>query len=105
VKQGEVWWATLPGAAGRRPVVILTRTGALPQLTNVTVGPLTRTIRQIPSEVVLSPADGVGSVCAVSLDNIITVRKVALQQRITTLSAQRMAEVFQGIRFVFNMPD
>lgn len=104
MKQGEIWWGVLPGAAGRRPLVILTRTSALAQLTNVTVGPLTRTIRQVPSEVILSPADGVPSVCAVSLDNIVTVRKAAMDQRITSLSAERMEEVFEAIHFVFNMP-
>ena len=104
MKQGEIWWAAVPGAAGHRPVVILTRTDALARLTNVTVGPLTRTVRQISSEVVLSPADGVPSICAVSLDNIVTIRKLVLEQRVTALPASRMEEVFEAIRFAFNMP-
>jgi mRNA interferase MazF len=104
VKQGEIWWAVVPGTASRRPVLILTRTSALSRLTNVSVGPLTRTIRQLPSEVILSPDDGVPSICAVSLDNIVTVRKAAMEQRIASLSAERMKEVFEAIHFVFNMP-
>lgn len=104
MRQGEIWWADLPGPAGRRPVVILTRTSALARLTNVTVGPVTRTVRQIPSEVPLSPDDGLPSVCAVSLDNLVTIRRAALDRRITTLSAGKLQEVFEAIHFVFNMP-
>lgn len=86
-------------------MLILTRSGALAGRTSVTVGPLTRTVRQTPSEVVLSPADGVRSVCAISLDNIVTIRKTALHQRITTLPTSRMQEVFAAVRFAFDMPD
>ncbi len=44
-EQGEVWWADLPQPVGRRPVLVLTRSDAIPVLANVTVAPLTRSIR------------------------------------------------------------
>lgn len=103
-RQGEIWWANLPAPAGRRPVLVLTRTDAVGHMTNVTVAPLTRTIRGIDSEVVLSPDHGVPTVCAVSLDNIMTIRKTVLSRRIVTLPADTMTEVFNAIRFVFAMP-
>ncbi|HUU82706.1 MAG TPA: type II toxin-antitoxin system PemK/MazF family toxin [Phycisphaerae bacterium] len=102
--QGEIWWADLPAPAGRRPVLVLTRTDAVGHMTNVTVAPLTRTIRGIDSEVVLSPDQGVPTVCAVSLDNIMTVRKTVLSRRIVALPADTMTEVFDAVRFVFAMP-
>lgn len=102
--QGQIWWADLPEPAGRRPVVILTRTPGLRRLTNVTVAPITRTARGIETEVPLTPADGVPTDCIISLDNIATVRKQTLDNRIATLSTPRMNEVFIAIRAAFAMP-
>ncbi len=104
IRQGEVWWANLPAPARRRPVLILTRGDAIGHMRNITVGPLTRTIRGIDSEVVLSPEFGVPTLCAVSLDNILTIMKKLLDRRIVTLPPDTMAEVFGAIRFVFAMP-
>ncbi len=103
LKQGQIWWANLPQPAGRRPVLVLTRSDALSQLTNVTVAPLTRNLRYIPSEVVLSPDEGLPSICAVSLDNLMTIRQVVLDRRITELSRERMQAVFDAIRHAFAM--
>jgi len=103
-RQGEIRWAALPGPAGRRPVLILTRSAAIPALSNVTVAPLTRTSRGIPAEVELSPADGVPSSCVVSLENILTVQKTVLDGAIATLNKSRMNSVFTAIRHVFAMP-
>ena len=91
-------------SAGRRPVLILTRTDAIPHLSNVTIATLTRTRRGIPSEVLLTPADGLPDPCVISLDNIATIRKVILERRITTLTEARMEQVFAAIRHVFAMP-
>ena len=102
-RQGEIWWAKLPKPAGRRPVLLLTRNDAMAQMTNVTVAPLTRTIRGIESEVVLSADDGLPTLCAVSLDNILTILKKSLEGRIVSLGAETMKEVFAALRFVFDM--
>lgn len=104
LKQGQVHWADLPGPAGRRPVLVLTRTDLLRRLTNVTVAPLTRTIRGLQSEVVLTEEDGFEVACAVSLDNILTIRNAMLERRVAALSPARMAEVFEAVRFTFAMP-
>ncbi len=103
IQQGEVWWANLPAPAGRRPVLSLTRSDAIAHMTRVTVAPLTRTIREIDSEVILSPAHGVPTLCAASLDNIQTIDKALLDRRIAVLPSDTMEEVFETIRFVFDM--
>lgn len=101
--QGEVRWAMLPAPVGRRPVLILTRTGALRHLSNVTVAPITRTIRGIDTEVLLSESDGVPTVCAVSLDNIQTLPQGRMEELIAELTSSRMNEVFLAIRAAFAM--
>ncbi len=64
VKQGDVYWYTFRAPDKRRPVLILTRDSAIPYLNGLTVAPITTHIRDIPTEVVLTPADGMPADCA-----------------------------------------
>jgi mRNA interferase MazF len=59
--------------------------------------PATRTIRQIPTEVVLDTGDGMPEECALSLDNLTLVPKELLRTRITRLSLERMSEVCRAL--------
>jgi mRNA interferase MazF len=100
MNQGDVYWYTFRAPDKRRPVLILTRNSAIPFLTGVTVVPLTTTIRGIPSEVLLTPAeDGVLADCAVNTDNLQTVRKAGLDTYVTHLSLERMREVRAAVEF------
>ena len=84
----------------RRPVLLLTRNSAILLLTGITVAPLTITIRDIPSEVLLTPEeDGVPETCVVNTDNIQTMQKENLGALITQLSPARMSEVRNAIEF------
>lgn len=74
VARGEVWWVEAP-ATGRRPYLVLTREHAIPVLNAVVAVPATRTVRSIPTEVVLDEDDGMPQPCALSLDNLVTVPK------------------------------
>ncbi|MDE3035942.1 MAG: type II toxin-antitoxin system PemK/MazF family toxin, partial [Nitrospirota bacterium] len=58
MRRGEVRWYKFSHPDKRRPVVILTRDSALAFLGEVTVAPVTGTIRDIPSEVPLGKTDG-----------------------------------------------
>ena len=97
MNRGEVWWVEHP-EAGRRPACILTREAAVPVLTSVLVAPATRTIRDIPTEVVLDEDDGMPQRCALSLDNVAPVPKALLTERITTLSAVRLSAACDALR-------
>lgn len=79
--------------AGRRPACILTRQAAIPVLTDLLMVPATRTIRGIPTEVPLGLEDGMPADCALSFDNLITVPKALLVERITALRPERLAEL------------
>lgn len=92
MNRGEVWWLEHP-TAGRRPACVLTRQAAIAVLTSVLVVPATRTIRGIPSEVELGPADGMPDICALSFDNVSTVPRSLLTGRITSLGPGKLAEL------------
>jgi mRNA interferase MazF len=70
MKRGEVRWYTFSKPDKQRPVVILTRNSVMEYLGEVTVAPITTTIRGIPSEVFLSREDGMPRECAISCDHI-----------------------------------
>lgn len=82
-----------------RPVVVLTRPSALDYLSAVTVAPITSTIRGVPSEVVLTEADGMKGICAINLHNVVTVSKAHLGRRVAALSSERLQEVCAALGF------
>lgn len=102
--RGDVWWADVPGDK-RRPVVILTRERFIPRLSAVLVAPVTTRVRDIPTEVILDADDGMPRQCAVSLDNVLTLPKMVLRERLTRLDRPRMSEVCRAYRFAADCPD
>jgi mRNA interferase MazF len=65
----------------------------------VTIAPITTTIRTIPSEVVLSEADGLLTECTVNCDNIQTIIKSKLGGYITHLAPEKLRELREAISF------
>lgn len=103
MKRGEVRWYKFKSPDKKRPVVILTRNSTLEYLGEVTVAPVTSTIRDIPSEVVLSQKDGMRNRCAVNCDHIQTVLKSRIGSLITTLSRDKLTEIRGAIGFALNL--
>lgn len=58
-----------------RPAVIATRESAIPILANVTLAPITSTIRGLVTEVVVGPQNGLARDSVISCDNLATVPK------------------------------
>ncbi|MFA5866144.1 MAG: type II toxin-antitoxin system PemK/MazF family toxin [Phycisphaerae bacterium] len=103
MKRGEVRWYKFPQPDKRRPVLILHRTEIIECLGEVTIAPLTSTIRDIPTEVYLTREDGMKQDCVVNLDHIQTVSKGRIGSLITTLSNARMTLVNQAICFALDL--
>ena len=99
MKRGEVRWYKFAKPDKNRPVLILTRDSALEFLGEVTVAPITSTIRDIPTEVLLTKEDGMPRDCAVNLDHIQTVSKAKIGPFITTLSPTRISELRAALLF------
>jgi mRNA interferase MazF len=103
--RGEVWWCELP-VAGRRPVVVLSRDVAIPRLRRTLVAPCTSTIRSLPSEVVLEPADDpVPQRCAVNLDSVESVSVAVLVERLGRLADVRMRKVCSALAIAVDCRD
>lgn len=95
--RGDIWWGEIEDL-GRRPFLIMTRPSAIPMLNQVVAAPVTRTIRNIPSELRLGPDDGMPTECAASFDNLRVVPKSLLVDRICTLEPDRLAEACHALR-------
>lgn len=99
LNRGEVHLCHFAPPDKQRPVLILTRDSAIGHLATVTVAPITSTIRDVPSEVILDVDDGMKGRCAVNLHNAVTVSQERLVRRVAALSERRMQEVCAALRF------
>ena len=104
MKRGEVWWAELPPPVGSRPIVILTRDAVLHSIGAIVVALVTRTVRQVPTEVVLGRRQGLPVRCVVNLDNILTVPRHRLKRLMGACDAAKIAELNQAIKAAFDVP-
>ena len=77
----------------------LTRQSVLEYLNEVTVASVTSTIRDIPSEVVLTTADGLPRECAANLDRLQTVSRAKIGALITVLPESRVREMKAALLF------
>ena len=96
-RRGEVWWGEIEDV-GRRPFLVMTRSAAIPVLQNLLAAPITRTIRNIPTEVPLGLDDGMPADCAASFDNLRVVPKAYLVDRVCALDPIRMLEACRALR-------
>ena len=87
-RQGEIWWAEAEDK--RRPVLVVTRSEAIPVLHWVIVAPSTRTLRGIPTEIAVGDAEGLPSESAASFDNLQPIRRSFLTQRVGELGPRRL---------------
>lgn len=103
MKHGEIRWYKFVQPDKKRPVLILTRDSVLEYLGEVTVAPITSTLRNIPSEVFLSKTDGMPRDSAVNCDHLQTVSKGKIGSLITSLPPTKMVDVGRAIRFALNI--
>jgi mRNA interferase MazF len=105
MNRGDVCWYTFKVPDKKRPVLVLTRESAISVLNSVTIAPITSTIRSIPTELLLTEQDGVPHTCAANFDNLQTVPKSNIGDRITRLTSRRMKEAAAAVSFALGFDD
>jgi mRNA interferase MazF len=103
MKHGEIRWYKFALPDKKRPILLLTRDSVLEYMGEVTIAPITTTVRDIPSEVFLSTVDGMPQDCAVNCDHLQTVGKGKIGSLITSLPRAKMVEVARAIRFALDI--
>jgi len=99
MNRGEIRWYKFQQPDKQRPVVILTRDSIIEYLSEVTIAPITTTIRNIPSEIILDTIDGMPRECAINCDHIQTVSKGKLGKLITVLHPKKLEQLSQAVHF------
>lgn len=97
VNHGEIWLYRFQAPDKRRPVLVLTRQEVIPLLHTVMVAPVTSTIRDAPSQVVVGIDEGLKSSSAISLDHVQTVERSRLVQYIGSLGPEKRREVCRAL--------
>lgn len=103
MKRGEVWWANLPPPIKTRPVLLVSRDEVYQIREFITVAPITKTIRNIKPEVQLGTQDGLPQTCVVNCDNLTTISKKLLTNKITSLNPFKIHLVNQAIKFALDL--
>jgi len=103
VRRGDVCWYSFKTPDKKRPVLILTRRlgNRHPEFGDHCSDHLT--IRNIPTEVVLTEADGLPNTCAANFDNLQTVPKSQIGNRIAHLTSRKMQEAVAALTFALEL--
>lgn len=94
--RAEIWWGEAPDSKGR-PYLVLTRDEAIPVLRMLLVAPVTRTLRDIPTEVELGTDEGLLVASAATMDNVLAFPKSMLVRRMGALSSERRHELCRAL--------
>ena len=97
MKRGEIRWYTFALPDKRRPVLILTRDEVIDYLNEIIVVPVTRTIRGLATEVVLTPDDGMPVVSALNFDHIALAQRQRIGTMLCSLPEERWSEVRRAL--------
>ncbi len=91
VAKGDVWWGEAPDEKGR-PFLVVSRDVANEVMQRVLVAPVSRRIRDLPSELRLGLAEGLPVESVASFDNLRPFPKAMLVRRLGALGP-RMHEI------------
>ncbi len=93
LKRGSIWMYKFKKPDKLRPVLILSPQAVIGLIDTVIVAPITTTIYEIPSEVIVGIDHGLKHDSAVNLDHIQTVAASKIKHYIGSLDRRMMTEI------------
>lgn len=84
VGRGELWWLETPNEKGR-PVLVISRDQANAVMRRVMIAPVTRTLRQAPSQLPLGRPEGLPADSVANFDDLASVPQALLVRRLGAL--------------------
>lgn len=100
MKRGEIWWAIVDK---RRPVLLLSRQEAYAVRAMIIVAPVTTKVRGFSLEVKVGKREGLPRDCVLNCDWLVTVPKADLVERVGALSAAKLRQVDDALRFALGL--
>lgn len=97
MRRGEIWWAILPIPSGRRPVVLVSRDLAYKVRSKISVIEVTTRARGIETEIPLGAREGLPRERWANADNIATIDKAWLVERIGALGREKIERLDRAL--------
>ena len=97
MRRGEIRWYTFRLPDKRRPVLILARDEVIDRLNEIIVVPVTRTIRGLTTELILTSDDGMPVTCALNFDHISLAQRDRIGSALCTLPEARWPEAQRAL--------
>jgi mRNA interferase MazF len=97
VQRGEIRWYTFAAPDKKRPVLLLARDAVVRTLNEIIVVPITRTIRGLETEVVLTTDDGMPVVCAINFDHVALAGRSRIGSLVTRLPDKYWPDVERAL--------
>lgn len=103
MKRGDLWEADIGGKAGRRPVLILTRSGVIPFLSKVVVAEVTTQGKGYPTQVPIGQRGNLPKTSYVSAESLHTLPKDRLKRYLGELPADLLRKVCEAVTFALDL--
>lgn len=87
----------------RRPALLLTREFMTPHLRQISIAPITSTVRGLSTEVPVGPSNGLDHESVVNCDNITTVPASEVGQTIGYLLPDQEVALTEAIRVAYDL--
>ncbi len=103
MKRGEIWEADIGGKTGRRPVLVLTRSGVIPYLTKIVVAEITSQGKGYPTQVKIGLQGNLRKPSWVSAESLHSIPKERLRRQLGELPFDLLKQVHQTIIFALDL--
>jgi len=103
MRRGEIWEADVGGKAGRRPVLILTRSGVIPYLSKVVVAEVTSQGKGYPTQVAIDQTANLSKPSFVSAESLHSLPKDRLKRCLGELPSDLLRQISQAVVFALDL--
>lgn len=103
MNRGDIWMADIGGKAGKRPVLVLTRSAAIPFLSSIVVVEITTQAKGYPTQVSIGQNGNLNKISYVSADALHNINKKRCLRFIGELPDDLMAKASRAVIFALDL--
>ena len=103
MNRGEIWEADIGGRAGKRPVLILTRSAVIPYLSKIVVAEVTTQGKGYPTQVAIGQHANLSKASFVSAESLHSIPKDRLRRYLGDLPDDLLGKVNESVIFALDL--
>lgn len=103
MKRGEIWEANIGGKAGKRPVLVLTRSRVIPYLSKIVVAEITTKGKGYPTQIAIGQRGNLRKNSYVSAESLHSLPKERLRRYLGNLPTDLLGQVSQAVIFALDL--